>query len=103
MPIDDYDEFDNLEDEVAPEGNRLPGATAKAILEYVARAIAERPEEVSVEVIEGPGSVVLELRAAPEDVGRIIGKNGRVAAAMRQLVRAAAHRDGIHASVDILD
>ncbi len=103
MPAEDYEDYEEFEDEVAPEGNRLPGATARSVLQYVASAIADDPEAVHVEVVEGANGIVLELHAAPEDVGRIIGKSGRVAAALRQLTRAAAYLDGTQASVEIID
>ncbi|MER3396361.1 MAG: RNA-binding protein [Acidimicrobiia bacterium] len=105
MRADDYEDYDEMDDfdEVAPEGNRLPGATARAVLHYAACAIADKPEEVFVEVLEGPNGIVLELHAAQEDVGRIIGRNGRVASALRQLARAAAYLDKTEATVEIID
>ena len=103
MPLDEYEDYEEFDDEVAPEGNRLVGATAKAVLAYLAKSIADNPDEVRVDLIEGHNNIVLELRAAPEDVGRIIGKSGRVASALRQLVKAAAHLDGVQATVDIID
>jgi predicted RNA-binding protein YlqC (UPF0109 family) len=105
MPVDDYEDYEELDedDEVAPEGNRLPGATAKSVLQYAAAAIADNPDEVTVEVLEGPNGIILELHAAQEDVGRIIGRSGRVASALRQLVRAAAYLDKTQATVEIID
>lgn len=108
MPAEDYEDYEEFEDddeddEVAPEGNRLPGATARAVLQYAASSIADNPEEVAVEVLEGPNGIVLELRAAEEDLGRIIGRSGRVASALRQLARAAAYLDKTQATVEIID
>jgi predicted RNA-binding protein YlqC (UPF0109 family) len=85
------------------DANQVPGATAQAVLEYVARQIVDEPDAVVVEVEEGRSRVELRLHVAPDDMGKIIGKRGRVAQAIRTLVRAAGARDGIDANVDIVD
>ncbi|HLI15627.1 MAG TPA: KH domain-containing protein [Acidimicrobiales bacterium] len=84
-------------------GNRLAGGTARSVLEHVARSIVDEPDAVVVEVEEARGGLRLSLHVAPSDMGRIIGKRGRVAQAMRALVRAAASREGTDATVDIVD
>ncbi|HDD52776.1 MAG: RNA-binding protein [Aquificota bacterium] len=61
----------------------------KELVEAMARAMVERPEEVQVNEIDGAKTVVLELRVAPEDLGRVIGKEGSRAKAMRTIINAA--------------
>lgn len=85
------------------EGNRLVGATARSVLDYVAKAIAEEPDAVSIGARERGNQLVLELSVAPSDMGRVIGRRGHVAQALRTLVRVAGSRDGVEATVDILD
>ena len=75
----------------------------KDLLEYLARALVDNPEDVQVELIEGERSVILQLRVNPEDVGKVIGKQGRIAQALRTVVKAAAMKQGKNAIVEILD
>ena len=85
--------------------NRIPGGTAKAVLEYLARQIVDEPDAVGVETTSaGNGQPVrLRLEVAPDDVGRVIGRRGRTAQAIRAVTRAAAARDGEEVFVDIAD
>jgi uncharacterized protein len=85
--------------------NRAPGGRARAVLEYLARQIVDEPDAVGVEIGGGqPGQVVrLRLQVAPGDVGRVIGRRGRTAQAIRAVTRAAAARDGEEVFVDIAD
>ena len=99
---DDEDDEDD-EDEVGAEGNRLVGALPKTVLEYVARSIVDDPDGVYVEASEGRGEVELRLHVAPADMGKVIGRRGRVAQALRQVVAAAGSREGVRASLDIVD
>ena len=85
------------------DANRVVGATARTVLDYLARAIVEDPEAVVVEASETPSSVSLRLHVAPGDMGRVIGRRGRVAQAIRTVVRAAGAREGVDAQVDIVD
>lgn len=62
----------------------------KELVEILAKALVDKPEEVDVRLIEKEHSVVIELRVAAEDTGKVIGKRGRVARALRQMVKAAA-------------
>ncbi len=94
---------DDFEDEVAGEGNRIVGARSKAVVEHVTRAIAEMPEAVEVDVVERRDEVSLLVHADPSDMGRLIGKRGRVIQALRQVTRAAGAAEGIKASVDVLE
>lgn len=84
--------------------NRVPAATARAVLEYLAREVVDQPEAVSVTDSAGNGQAVrLHLIVAPQDVGRVIGRRGRTAQAIRALTRAAATKDGEEVLVDIAD
>ncbi len=85
------------------DGNRVVGAVPRTVLEYVARSIVDDPDAVVVEADEGANSVSLRLHVAPDDMGRVIGRRGRVAQAIRTLVRAAGAREGVDAQVDIVD
>jgi predicted RNA-binding protein YlqC (UPF0109 family) len=91
------------DEEIGAEGNRLVGALPKAVLEYVARSIVDDPDGVYVEATEGRGEVELRLHVAPADMGKVIGRRGRVAQALRQVVAAAGSREGVRASLDIVD
>ena len=84
-------------------GNRSDNSTPVAVLSYIARSLADEPDAVVVETEKRRGSVVLRVHVAPEDMGRIIGRRGRTAQAIRTLVGAAGARDGTQVSVDIVD
>jgi len=73
------------------------------LLEYLAKSLVDKPEEVSVTRTEEDGAVILELRVAPDEVGKVIGKGGRVARALRTLVRASAARGGERVVLQIAD
>ena len=73
------------------------------MLTYIARSLASEPDAVVVQTDERQGSVRLQLHVAPEDMGRVIGRRGRTAQAIRTLVGVAGARDGVQTSVDIVD
>ena len=75
----------------------------KELVEFVVKSLVDVPEEVSVSVIEGEKSTILELKVAQEDVGKVIGKQGRIAKAIRTILSASATRDGRRATLEILD
>ena len=75
----------------------------KELIEYIAKSLVDDPSQVRVDEIEGTTSVVLDLRVAPEDMGRIIGKKGRVADAMRTLVRVVAAKQGKRVTLEIVE
>ena len=75
----------------------------KELVEYIARSLVEDPTQVEVEQVRGGGRVRLELRVAKEDMGRVIGKSGRVANALRILLRVAAAREGKQVSLDVIE
>ena len=75
----------------------------KDLLEFLARQLVEHPDAVEVTEVTDERGLLLQLRVDPEDVGKIIGKGGRTARAIRTVVRAAGTRSGVHAAVEILD
>jgi len=74
----------------------------KEVLEIVAKALVEKPEEVTVTVTEKEDATVLELKVAASDMGKVIGKQGRIAKAIRTVVKAAASREEKRVVVDII-
>ena len=75
----------------------------KELLIYIAQSLVEHPESVSVTEYETPAETVLELRVAPVDMGKVIGRQGRIAKEIRALMRSVAQRQGKRISVDIVD
>ena len=75
----------------------------KELLTYIAQSLVEHPEAVSVSEFESAGETVLELRVDPEDMGKVIGRQGRIAREIRALMRSVAQRQGKKISVDIVD
>lgn len=73
----------------------------KALIEYIARSLVESPTEVRVIERDDRNEVHLELEVAAEDMGRVIGRGGRIASAMRTLLRVAAMQRGVRATLDI--
>jgi len=74
----------------------------KDLLEYLARQLVDLPDQVEVREVEGERSIILELRVAPEDMGKVIGRQGKTAQAIRTLVKAAGLRDGKRVMVEII-
>lgn len=75
----------------------------KELIEYIANQLVEDPTQVSVSEVEENGRVRIELKVAKEDMGRVIGKGGRVANSVRVLLRVAAAREGKRATLDIVE
>jgi len=75
----------------------------KDLIEYMAKSLVEDPSQVTVNVVEGEKSTILELRVAETDIGKVIGKHGRIAKAMRTVLLAAAAKTGKHMVLEILD
>jgi hypothetical protein len=75
----------------------------RAVVEVVARALVDKPDSVRVTETERRGMTILELTTAPGDMGKIIGRQGRTAAALRTLVALAAEKHGKRAQLDIRD
>jgi len=77
-------------------------ASMKELVEFIAKSLVDDPSQVHVSEIEGEISVILELRVGPEDMGRVIGKGGRTANAMRALVRVLAAKQGKRVTLEIV-
>ena len=75
----------------------------KDVVEYIARALVDDPDAVEVTAVEGDRSLILQLRVAQEDMGKVIGKRGRIARAIRSVVRAAGSRQGVSTLVEIVE
>lgn len=75
----------------------------KELVEYIVKALVDSPNDVSINVIEGEKSTIMELKVLPRDVGKVIGKHGRIAQALRTIVTAAAMKVGKRIVLEILD
>lgn len=75
----------------------------KELLTYIAQNLVEHPDAVSVNEVNCDGELVLELRVAPEDMGKVIGRQGRIAKEIRTVVRSYAQRKNTRVTVDIVD
>jgi len=75
----------------------------KDLIEYIAKSLVDKPGEVAVNLVEGEKSTILELRVAADDIGKVIGKHGRIAKAMRTVLQAATAKSGKHTILEILD
>ena len=75
----------------------------KDLLLYIARNLVTDPDAVSVAEIPGEEELTLELRVAPDDMGKVIGRQGRIAKEIRTVIRSYAQRTGVKVSVDIVD
>ena len=89
--------------EVSDDAAEPTPAHASAVLEHIAKSLVESPEGVRVEVVDGSPRQQLNLYVADGDMGRIIGKRGRMASAIRTVTRAAAARDGVEIDVEFVD
>ena len=74
----------------------------KELVEYVAKSLVDDPSQVSVTEVTSGNAVVLELHVAPEDMGRVIGRNGRVANALRTLLRVQSAKQGARITLEIV-
>ena len=77
--------------------------TAQAVTEYLVRELVDDPDAVSVDMVDGRRGATLEVSVGPGDMGRVIGRRGRMANAIRTVVRAAAAKDGVEVDVDFVD
>jgi predicted RNA-binding protein YlqC (UPF0109 family) len=77
--------------------------TVKELLETLAKAIVDNPDDVKVTAIEGDRSVILQLFVNEDDIGKVIGKQGRVASALRAIIKSVAVKEGKKAIVEIVD
>lgn len=75
----------------------------KELVEFVAKSLVDKPEAVEINQIEGEKSTILELRVDPDDVGKVIGKHGRIARSLRTILAAATSKTGKRVVLEILD
>ena len=111
--VDDVDDVDDGDDEVdgntidpderSDDGDAAPAATAISVLDLLVTSLVDDPDAVRIDPIEQRDRVRLEVRVGPDDMGRVIGKRGRVANAIRTVVRAAAVRDGVDVDIEFED
>jgi predicted RNA-binding protein YlqC (UPF0109 family) len=96
--VETDDDFDEVDDH-----NRIPAATATRVLEYLVREIVDDADLVRVEVDDSNPRVVLNVHVGPGDIGRVIGKRGRVAKSIRRVTRAAAVKDGVEVDIEFIE
>ena len=72
------------------------------LIEYLVKALVENPDQVVVSAVTGQQTVIYEVKVAPEDIGKVIGKEGRIANALRTVVKAAAMKQGQKVSLEII-
>lgn len=99
---------DAVEAETTDEGTEhddeaTDPAVARAVLEYIVKALVEDADAVDVEIDDRGRRLVMNVHVGPGDMGRVIGKRGRVAQSIRTVVRAAAVRDGAEVEVEFVD
>ncbi|MDQ0460942.1 putative RNA-binding protein YlqC (UPF0109 family) [Clostridium sardiniense] len=86
----------------APSTYTICRTLMKELVEIIAKSLVDKPDEVKVNEIAGEQSIILELRVAPEDMGKVIGKQGRIAKAIRTVVKAAAIKEEKRVVVEII-
>ncbi|MFH1347819.1 MAG: KH domain-containing protein [Candidatus Margulisiibacteriota bacterium] len=74
----------------------------KELVEYIVKALVDKPDQISVKETSGESVTILEIRTAPEDVGKVIGREGRIANSIRAIAKAAAAKQGKKVTVEIL-
>ena len=89
-------------EECQGEGDGV-GYIMKALIEYIAKSLVEHPEQVEVRESGSGNRVRLELSVSKEDMGRVIGRSGKVANSIRTLLRVAAEREGKQATLDVTE
>ncbi|MDY6933112.1 MAG: KH domain-containing protein [Spirochaetota bacterium] len=75
----------------------------KELVEYLVKSLVDHPEEVMVKEVEGEKSTILELKVAKDDIGKVIGKHGRIAKAIRTILNASATKSGKRVVLEIID
>ena len=88
---------------MSDDGNRMPAAAATDALEHIVRSVVDNPDDVRVDVDDSSDRIRLDVRVADGDMGRVIGKRGRVAHAIRTVVRAAAVLDDVEVDIEFVD
>jgi predicted RNA-binding protein YlqC (UPF0109 family) len=101
---DDLEDDDDLDDDLDDDDhNRIPAATAKAVLTHCVREIVDDADAVRVEVDDSSDRIVLNVYVGPGDLGRVIGKRGRIARDIRRVTRAAAIKDGVEVDIEFVE
>jgi len=75
----------------------------KELVDYMVKSLVDHPEQVEIHEVEGEKSTILELRVTKEDIGKVIGKHGRIARAIRTIINASATKSGKRVVLEILD
>jgi uncharacterized protein len=101
--VDEVDDGNEAADSGNESNEDFGDGTPLAVLTYLARSLSNDPDAVVIETEERRGGLRLSLHVAPDDMGRVIGRRGRTAQAIRTLVNVAGAKDGVQASVDIVD
>ena len=101
--INEINDAEEAGDGVEVDANTIPAATARDVCEYLVKAVVEDPDGVEVDVKDRGRGTTIEVRVTPGDMGRVIGKRGRIAQSIRTVVRAAAVRDGVSVDVDFVE
>lgn len=96
--LDDVEGEEGWEDAGRAEGGR-----ARAVLQFLAARLVDDPDAIRIDTSETRSGIKLSLRVAAGDMGKVIGRRGRVAQSIRSVVRAAGARDGVDVIVDIVD
>jgi predicted RNA-binding protein YlqC (UPF0109 family) len=76
---------------------------AKTLVEYIVKALVDKPEGVSLKTVNGEKTTIIELKVSSEDIGKVIGKQGRIARAIRTILAAVASKEGKRINLEILD
>lgn len=90
-----------MSDTASTDATDLP--TAVSVLEYLVTSLVQDPDAVKVDIVQKSSTSQLEVRVGPDDMGRVIGRHGRVANAIRTVTRAAAAKDGAEVDVEFVD
>jgi len=101
--LDPRDDADDPEGDDGDDANRVPAATATAVLHHIVSSIVDDPEAVRIDAVPSRNRIKLEVSVGPGDLGRVIGRRGRTAQSIRTVVRAAATRDRAEVDVDFVD
>jgi uncharacterized protein len=86
-----------------PDEQDNDAETAVAVCDYLVRELVDDPDAVAIDLVQGRRGLTLEVTTGPGDMGRVIGRRGRTATAIRTVVRAAASKDGAEVGVDFVD
>ena len=84
------------------ERHTIGGISMAELVEFIAKSLVDQPDQVDVRMVEDDEGITIELRVAPDDMGKVIGKQGRIAKAIRTVVKAAAIKENKKVSVEII-